>query len=684
MSSITPTKWNSNRYFDTFPFTLLTTYFKQRGAPHIHGVLWLDLDKLEKINENLVECGEDEPKIFPNLKSAFRKLKADEELTDDDLLSLQNLVESFSTVCTDPNVVGENTARIARQVNMHAHTMTCRKGGREHCRFRFPRFPSDRTIIRKPWRLFNDSDERKKELKLILKNVEDVLQNEEVIKAITESCENEGDYNKRISMGIDLLLQTAKVSSNDYYQALSYSVGYGVVHKRGLEEIFVNPYNIDWLRAWDANIDFSFAFDFHAIITYITDYYSKSEPGLTEALKKALKESNSSQARERMIIAANIYQTHRQIGEAEAAYKLLPSLHLHDSNVTCQWIPTGKESDSWKRMMRINADEEKGVQEGGIKIEGREGLWKPQENITVKYNRRPAVLEQMSKVQFCKMYVKARRTDTEKDDEAWSSEEDSESEETQKPAMYTPGTEESAFYSNYVVQADDNGEMVPGTPLPQWIELSDGTTMKKRSFPQVARYHKAGADKKEAYYLQQLQLFKPHRADDVPKWEENPGVFYLEASKQIGMVSSIVMEHLESVEEARFMVQQLETSADLAEIGIDMDPAGEQDDAEASEEGSHEDEDLENLNPNLHALNKEVHENSLFRKVEFPPKTEMLKNMQKLDKYQQMAVEAVIRHCRDLVKAGKGNKTPEPIRLVVSGGTIMSIIYEYEHGYSDS
>ena len=129
------------------------------------------------------------------------------------------------------------------------------------------------------------------------------------------------------------------------------------------------------------------------------------------------------------------------------------------------------------------------------------------------------------------------------------------------------------------------------------------------------------------------------------------------------------------------MAEQLETPADLAEIGIDMDPAGEQDDAEASEEGSHHDEDLENLNPNLYALNKEVQESSLFRKIEFPPKMEMLKSMENLDKYQQMAVETVIRHCRDLVKAEKGNKTPDPIRLVVSGGTIMSIIYEYEHGY---
>ena len=186
-------------------------------------------------------------------------------------------------------------------------------------------------------------------------------------------------------------------------------------------------------------------------------------------------------------------------------------------------------------------------------------------------------------------------------------------------------------------------------------------------FPQVARYHKARTDKKEAYYLQQLQLFKPHRAEDVRKWEENPNTPYLESSKQIARVSSIVMEHLESVQEARYMVEQLETSADLAEIGITLDPAGEQDDAEASEEGSHQDEDLENLNPNLYALNKEVQESSLFRKLELPPKSSMYQDMQQLDKYQAITVYNVIRHCRDLVKAERGNKSPEQILLVVSG-----------------
>ena len=126
--------------------------------------------------------------------------------------------------------------------------------------------------------------------------------------------------------------------------------------------------------------------------------------------------------------------------------------------------------------------------------------------------------------------------------------EESEGEEEQKAVIFQAGMDEAEFYSNYVVISNNNGELLPGIPLPQWIELADGTTMKKRGYPQAARYHKASADKKDAFYLQQLLLFVPHRAEHISGWEDNPGPFYLESSKQICRVSSIVMEHLESVQ----------------------------------------------------------------------------------------------------------------------------------------
>ena len=47
-------------------------------------------------------------------------------------------------------------------------------------------------------------------------------------------------------------------------------------------------------------------------------------------------ESSDLTNKERMTLVANTFQTHRQIGEAEAFYKLIPNLKLKDSNVTTQ------------------------------------------------------------------------------------------------------------------------------------------------------------------------------------------------------------------------------------------------------------------------------------------------------------------------------------------------------------
>ena len=45
------------------------------------------------------------------------------------------------------------------------------------------------------------------------------------------------------------------------------------------------------------------------------------------------------------------------------------------------------------------------------------------------------------------------------------------------------------------------------------------------------------------------------------------------------------MEHLESVEEARYMVEEASKELDLGKTGIQMDVAHEQDQAECQEEG---------------------------------------------------------------------------------------------------
>ena len=45
------------------------------------------------------------------------------------------------------------------------------------------------------------------------------------------------------------------------------------------------------MLAWQANMDIQFCLDGYAVVTYITDYLSKGDVGLTKALTEALKES---------------------------------------------------------------------------------------------------------------------------------------------------------------------------------------------------------------------------------------------------------------------------------------------------------------------------------------------------------------------------------------------------------
>ena len=109
--------------------------------------------------------------------------------------------------------------------------------------------------------------------------------------------------------------------------------GYSMICALDIDEIFINNYNEEWIRAWDSNMDIQMTMTFFAIITYITDYYMKDDSGTMEFLKAAIKDSENQPLRDRLKFLINIFLTHRQMGEPEAFYRLLPSPHLADSNI---------------------------------------------------------------------------------------------------------------------------------------------------------------------------------------------------------------------------------------------------------------------------------------------------------------------------------------------------------------
>lgn len=105
--------------------------------------------------------------------------------------------------------------------------------------------------------------------------------------------------------------------------------------KRTVEEIYINQYNPEWLNAWDANIDLQLCLDYFAVLTYITDYYTKDDTGTMKFLTEVARTCTYSNIKDKMKALSQAFLKNRQIGESEAFYRIIPNLHLTDSNIKC-------------------------------------------------------------------------------------------------------------------------------------------------------------------------------------------------------------------------------------------------------------------------------------------------------------------------------------------------------------
>ena len=94
-------------------------------------------------------------------------------------------------------------------------------------------------------------------------------------------------------------------------------------------------------------MDLQLCLDFFAIITYISDYYSKDDTGTMCFIKDALKRAENESLKTKLALVVSTFLTHRQIGESEAFFKILPHLEMKSSNIKSVFIPTGKQIMRW-------------------------------------------------------------------------------------------------------------------------------------------------------------------------------------------------------------------------------------------------------------------------------------------------------------------------------------------------
>ena len=133
------------------------------------------------------------------------------------------------------------------------------------------------------------------------------------------------------------------ISYDDYILAIKKTRKHGstVLLQRDVDEIFVNNFNPEWLINWNANLDIQPVMDFFAVITYVTDCWAKPDKGITPYLKEAAENlKDEPDQKKRCQQMANTFMTYRQMGEAEAYYKILSNLTLKYSSVDTVFIPS--------------------------------------------------------------------------------------------------------------------------------------------------------------------------------------------------------------------------------------------------------------------------------------------------------------------------------------------------------
>ena len=345
-------------------------------------------------------------------------IKEEEALTD--------FADRFVTCTLNPDMAakmigkdtdvseGEKIVDIAKETQTHHHTKTCKKHSPD-CRFGMPRYPIWITLISKPIKGEDEEEKRdrrikhKEVLRAVLEVLEDEVEMANIWKDYEKNKETKDQYIINRKERIMKVLKVAGVSEKCYLEAVQEHTrkGVNIILARDLDEMYINNYNPEWIRAWNGNMDWSPCLDFFAVITYITEYFTKDESGTSNLLKKAAKvtsEMNDTQQKRHL---KNVFLANRQMGISEAFMKLLPENRLKDSSIGTEFMSHGKIEDMSRFVVRAdgkNYGDNNSFSKQLFEIPGREGLYYEKPNWLDKYLRSGNDKNEMCPVQYVKMY----------------------------------------------------------------------------------------------------------------------------------------------------------------------------------------------------------------------------------------------------------------------------------------
>ena len=396
--------------------------------------------------------------------------------------------------------------------------------------------------------------------------------------------------------------------------------------------------------------------------------YFQDNTGTLEVLKAALKDSSDLPFKDRLKHLRSTFLTHREMGESESYYRLLPSLHLVGSNIQKVFVPTGLNKS---RLIKKISDEEGKKNKNAMKIneKGQEGYYIETVNILEKYLGRPESLRWISGMQFVKRFCSIQ---VYKELEKEGGEENIE---------IIEDADLNSIENDYVIALEpQKRDRLPKAKETIVCEVDGKEYYMKKRKPQVIRLHKWKMETEpHNYFFAELELY--HVFENIEEFKECQRSLdkclevYNTNIEKINYVRNKTMPFMRHVEDA---MEKAEVVANIDEIENALDAEGAQDNADCEHEEIEEADgfvahDIENLPKEAPSSKSD----NLFKRIEIDDDVTLRIKTRNLDNDQLFVVEEIIDYCKKYRRSRvDNNDIPPPLlrKIIGSAGSGKSFV----------
>ena len=292
--------------------------------------------------------------------------------------------------------------------------------------------------------------------------------------------------------------------------------------------------------------------------------------------------------------------------------------------------------------MEEEVQEEEEYNPQAVKIKNKKGVFQQAVSVHERYTERPEFLEEMCLAQFASCYTFATRVP--------------------KKVEFSTADGSSATSSSRVIFGTEK-------QLPHYIKVDDSKYFRLRQHPFVIRTHPPKRKEGHEQHFTLLQLFY--------KWRnESEDLFRHFPDKCIALYKEheeIILQNRSLMFPGEPVMDDMDT--DLSElrpttIYDTLNPQGEQEEEECREEGIQDDPQFVAYD---HQGNLEepsaLPDSYKYKSIDIPLKKELFSMTRRLGEEQEIVLDEVLNHCKQVVRARKNvTEFPMPIRLVVLGG----------------